>query len=62
MIDLDAYNLSFMLMDKWRKIAMRASSSVERMHDVPVYVEKNGELIRVTDVVEENGKIIIKAE
>ena len=62
MIDLDAYNISFMLMDKWRKYAMQSSGSVEKLGTVPVYVEVNGELKEVIDVVDDNGKIILKIE
>ena len=62
MIDLDAYNISFMLMDKWRKYAMQSSGSAEKLGAVPVYVEVNGELIEVSDVVDENGKIILKTK
>ena len=62
MIDLDAYNISFMLMDKWRKYAMQSSGSVEKLGAVPVYVEVNGELKEVIDVVDDNGKIILKIE
>lgn len=62
MIDLDAYNISFMLMDKWRKYAMQSSGSVEKLGQVPVYVEVNGELVEVSDVSDENGKIILKTK
>jgi hypothetical protein len=60
MIDLDAYNISFMLMDKWRKYAMQSSGSAEKLGCVPVYVEVNGELKEVINVVDENNKIILK--
>ena len=60
MIDLDAYNISFMLMDKWRKFAMQSSGSIEKLGCVPVYVEVNGELKEVTDVVDEDGKIVLR--
>jgi hypothetical protein len=62
MIDLDAYNISFMLMDKWRKYAMQSSGSVAKLGTVPVYVEVNGELVEVSDVSDENGKIILKTK
>jgi hypothetical protein len=59
---IDAYNISFMLMDKWRKYAMQSSGSIEKLGQVPVFVEHNGELLEVTDVVDENGKIILKTK
>ena len=62
MIKLDAYNISFMLMDAWRKFAMRSSGDCSKLGQVPVYVEINGELKEVTDVVEVDGKIILKTE
>ncbi len=62
MIDLDAYNISFMLMDKWRKYAMKSSGSIEKLGIVPVYVEVNGKLVEVSDVTDENGKIILKTK
>ena len=58
----DAYNISFMLMDKWRKYAMQSSGSKEKLGDVPVYIDIQGELKEVTDVVDENGKIILKIQ
>ena len=58
----DAYNISFMLMDKWRKYAMQSSGSKEKLGDVPVYIDINGELKEVTDVVDDNGKIILKTQ
>lgn len=58
----DAYNISFMLMDKWRKYAMITSGSKDKLGDVPVYVEIDGELKEITDVVDENGKIILKSQ
>ena len=62
MIKLDAYNISFMLMDKWRKFAMKSSGSKEKLGEVPVYVDVNGELIEVTDVVDDDEKIILKTK
>jgi len=62
MIRLDAYNISFMLMDKWRKFAMLSSGSKEKLGEVPVYVEVNGEFKEVTDVVDENDRIILKTK
>jgi hypothetical protein len=60
MIKLDAYNISFMLMDHWRKYAMQTSGTGEKLGSVPVYIEQAGELVRITDVVSEDGKIILK--
>ena len=51
-----------MLMDKWRKYAMITSGSKDKLGDVPVYVEIDGELKEITDVVDENGKIILKSQ
>ena len=62
MIKLDAYNISFMLMDAWRKCAMRASGTGEKIGTVPTFVEVNGELKEVTDVVESDGNIILKTK
>lgn len=59
MINLDAYNISFMLMDAWRKFAMQASGTGEKLINVPVYVTVNGECIRVTNVTTVDGKIIL---
>lgn len=60
MIMLDAYNISFMLMDAWRKYAIKASGTGEKLDRVPVYVTINGELVQVTDVTATDGKIILK--
>ena len=60
MIKLDAYNISFMLMDAWRKTAMQCSGTGQKIGTVPTFVEVNGELKEVTDVVEVDGKIILK--
>ena len=49
-------------MDKWRKYAMQTSGAKERLADVPVYIDINGALVEVTDVVEDNGKIILKTQ
>lgn len=62
MIKLDAYNISFMLMDAWRKYAMQSSGAGERLGEVPVYIEQNGQLVRITDLVTVDGKIILKTE
>jgi hypothetical protein len=51
-----------MLMDKWRKFAMQSSGSKEKLGEVPTYVEVNGELKEIIDVVEEDGKIILKIQ
>ena len=47
-------------MDKWRKYAMQSSGAKDKLADVPVYIDVNSELKEVTDVVEENGRIILK--
>lgn len=62
MIQLDAYNISFMLMDIWRKYAMRQSGTPGKLGEVPVYVEINGTLARVIEVVEADNKVILKTE
>jgi len=62
MIKLDAYNISFMLMDAWRKYAMQSSGTGEKLGNVPVYVELNGNLVRISDVDTSDGKIILKTE
>ncbi len=62
MIMLDAYNISFMLMDAWRKYAMQVSGACDKLGHVPVYVEVNGELIEITDVTTENNKIVLKTK
>jgi hypothetical protein len=62
MIKLDAYNISFMLMDAWRKFAMRSSGAGEKLGQVPTYVEVNGELKEVVDVDSSTDKIILKTQ
>lgn len=62
MIKLDAYNISFMLMDAWRKFAMLSSGAGEKLGDVPVYVEVNGDLKRIAEVDSSEDKIILKIE
>lgn len=59
---IDAYNISFMLMDIWRKYCMRTSGTTEKLGQVPVYVEINGELKRVINVIEEDNKVILETE
>ena len=49
-----------MLMDKWRKYAMQSSGSKEKLGTVPVYVEIDGELKEIVDVIDDNGKVILK--
>ena len=60
MIKLDTYNISFMLMDAWRKYAMQSSGTGEKLGNVPLYVEVNGELQEITNIVDIDGKIILK--
>lgn len=62
MIKLDAYNISFMLMDAWRKFAMQSSGAGEKLGNVPTFVEVNGELKQVIDVDSSGDKIILKTE
>ena len=62
MIKLDAYNISFMLMDAWRIFAMKSSGAGEKLSQVPVYVKKNGELVEVLDVTCIDGKIVLETE
>jgi len=62
MIMLDAYNISFMLMDAWRKYAMSFSGSGEKLGQVPVYAEVDGKLVKVIDVTTDDGKIILKTD
>ena len=59
---LDAYNISFMLMDAWRKYAMSFSGSGEKLGQVPVYAEVDGKLVKVIDVTTDDGKIILKTD
>jgi hypothetical protein len=60
MIMLDAYNISFMLMDAWRKYAMQVSGACEKLGAVPVYVEVDGTIHKVVDMTTDDGKIILK--
>jgi len=60
MIMLDAYNISFMLMDAWRKYAMQVSGACEKLGAVPVYVEVDGKISKVVDMTTEDGKIILR--
>jgi hypothetical protein len=62
MIKLDAYNISFMLMDAWRKFAMQSSGTGEKVGFVPTFVEVNGELLEVIDVDSSTDKIILKTK
>ena len=62
MIKLDAYNISFMLMDAWRKYAMQSSGAGERLGQVPVYIEQDGQLVEITNLVTVDGKIILKTK
>jgi nitrate reductase NapAB chaperone NapD len=59
---LDAYNISFMLMEAWRKYAMQVSGACEKLGQVPVYVDVDGKLVKVIDVTSDDGKIILKTE
>lgn len=62
MIKLDAYNISFMLMDAWRKFAMQYSGTGEKLGQVPTFVEVNGELHEVIAVDSSTDKIILKTK
>lgn len=62
MINLDAYNISYMLLEQWRKYAMQSSGTGERLGDVPVYVEQNGQLVRITNVTSVDGKIVLETK
>lgn len=62
MIQLDAYNISYMLMEAWRKYAMQQSGTGDKLGQVPVYIKVNDELVRVVDVETVDGKIILKTE
>lgn len=59
---LDAYNISYMLMNAWREYAMQVSGACEKLGSVPVYVEVDGKLVLVTDVTTNDGKIILKTD
>jgi hypothetical protein len=59
---IDAYNISFILMNMWRNYSMRASGTTSKLNEVPVYVEVGGELVKIVDVVDTNGKIILIKE
>ena len=59
---LDAYNISYMLMNAWREYAMQVSGACEKLGYVPVYVEVDGKLVKVSDVTTDDGKIILKTD
>jgi hypothetical protein len=59
---IDAYNISYMLMNYWRTYAMRASGTPGKLGDVPVYVEVNGELVKVVGVEDQDNKIVLIKE
>ena len=59
---MDAYNFSFMLMNMWRDRAMRASGTPGKLNDVPVYIDVNGELVKIVDIKEVDDKIILIKE
>lgn len=60
MIMVDAYNISYMLMNAWREYAMQVSGACEKLGHVPVYAEVDGKLVKVVDVTTDDGKIILK--
>ena len=62
MIKLDAYNFSFILMDLWRNKALPISGVPGKLSEVPVYVEINNELVKITDIKEIDNKIILIKE
>lgn len=59
---MDAYNFSFILMNKWREKAMRESGTPGKLNEVPVYVNVNNELVKIIDVQEIDGKVILIKE
>jgi len=59
---IDAYNISYMLMNFWRNYSIRASGYPDKLKEVPVYIEMNGELVKIVDVVDQEGKIILIKE
>ena len=59
---IDSYNISFMLMNFWRNYAMRSSGTTSKLNEVPAYVEVDGQLLRIVDVVDQDGKIILIKE
>ena len=59
---MDAYNFSFILMNLWRDKAMRTSGVPGKLNEVPVYVKVNNELVKIVDVQEIDGKIILIKE
>ena len=61
---IDAYNISHMLLAKWRKYAINPSGlgSTARIPAVPVYVEVNGELVKIVDVIDQDDKIVLIKE
>ena len=60
MIQLDAYNFSFILMNMWRNKATVQSGVPNKLNEVPVYVEINNELVKVIDIQDIDNKIILK--
>lgn len=59
---MDAYNFSFILMNLWRDKAMSNSGIPSKLNEVPVYVEINNELVKITDIQEIDDKIILIKE
>jgi hypothetical protein len=59
---MDAYNFSFILMNLWRTKSVVQSGVPNKLNEVPVYVEVNGELIKIIDVKEIDDKIILIKE
>lgn len=55
----DAYELVQVLLDLWRKYAMRPSGTLGNLNKVPVFVEVDGNLREVTGVVDNGSKIIL---
>lgn len=59
---MDAYILQQKLLDAWRQLAPNfVASDVKKMYNsVPVYIEINGELVLVTDMVIVDNKAVLK--
>jgi hypothetical protein len=51
-----------MLMNFWRDKAMRLSGTTSKLFEVPVYVEDNGEYVKITDIKLIDDKIVLIKE
>ena len=59
---MDAYDIKNKIHEAWQGLSVMPcpASLVKDFVEVPVYVEINGELLKVINVIEIDGKIVLK--